>query len=478
MFAALHLEISLVLLAFLVLSVGLVRPGPSSGKTETALAIAGLLALLGLTHFSSLFTGPSPLDGVFSTGPTALFFKQLFLISALLTCLLSWPAESRSAVAPFRRQGEYLGLLLFSVVGMCTVVSAREMTALYLGLELVTMPMVLLVAFNREEQRSAEAGLKYVFFSALSSGLLLYGLSFVYGMTGTLHLETATAALTAQPLTWVALALVLAGVGFKVSAVPFHLWTPDTYEGAPAAVSAFLSVASKAAGFAVFTKLVVALFGPALPATNLLLGLLATLTMTFGNLVAIHQTNLKRFLAYSSIAQAGYLILGLVNPGLIGSSSVLFYLLVYVFSNLAAFGVVIAVASATGREDLRQYAGLSRSNPGLALIMMLAVFSLAGIPPLAGFLGKFYLFAAAAEVGQYWLVFAGAINATISLYYYLIVVKWMYIAEPVDEAGPVPPFTLSLPARAALFSCSAGLVVIGLLPQFLAWSRVAAFGGF
>jgi NADH-quinone oxidoreductase subunit N len=268
----------------------------------------------------------------------------------------------------------------------------------------------------------------------------------------------------------------MAGVGFKISAAPFHLWTPDTYEGAPLPVATFLSVASKAAGFALFFKLISVAFGAVAEHAQLLVVILATLTMSIGNLVALMQTNMKRFLAFSSIAQAGYLLVGLANREELGTASVLFYMLVYLFSNVAAFGVVTLIAGATGKEDMRDYVGFSVSNPGLAAVMMLAMFSLAGIPPLAGFLGKFYLFAAAAEKGLYWLVLVGVVNATVSLFYYLTVLRWMYLvkAEPGQE---FPAISVPFAGTLALGIASLSMVVIGIVPHVIKWTETAAKAG-
>ena len=329
-----------------------------------------------------------------------MLYKRLFLAAGALTALLACPSGEPKPSIPRGRLGEALGLMIFSVTGMCVLVSSRELALLYTGLELVTMPLVALVAFHPREPRGAEAGLKYVFTSALSSGFLLYGLSFVYGLTGTTMIAEVAERLPAGPLTLAALVMVMVGVGFKISAVPFHLWAPDVYEGGPVVVSAFLAVASKAAGFALFAKVVGVAFARVGDSVALLVALLAVVTMTVGNLVALHQTNIKRFLAYSSIAQAGYLLIGLAPGGYRADASVAFYLLVYLVSCLAAFGVAAIVAGATGREDMREYIGLSESNPRLAFVMMLSLFSLSGIPPLAGFLGKFYLFAAAAAEGD------------------------------------------------------------------------------
>lgn len=469
-------ELLLAALAIVVMTIGMVPRRNPDGRLEILVTVAGLTGLILITLSGGAPSTPA-FGGTYQAGPVAQVFKCLFYLSGALTALLSWPGAAKRQLLPQSHLGEYLGLMLLSIVGMCFLVSARELVLLYVSLELVTIPLILLVAFNRHELRSAEAGIKYVLFSALSSGLLLYGLSLLYGMLGTTYLAEMGAGLSSSFVTVVALVLITAGVGFKISAVPFHLWTPDTYEGAPVPVAAFLSVASKAAGFALYYKLIAGLFGNLGASTVQMLGVLATLTMTFGNLVALYQTNLKRFLAFSSIAQAGYLLIGLTNTGELGTSAVAFYLLVYVVSNLAAFGVVALASAATGKEDMRDYVGFSVSNPGLAAVMMLAVFSLAGIPPLAGFLGKFYLFAAAADVGLYWLVLVGAVNATISLFYYLMVLKWMYLKRPADGQETIGKLSISWAGTTALAVSSAAMLMVGILPFFLRWTENAAAGG-
>ncbi len=470
-------ELLLVILAIAVFSLGLISVKKTDGRLEILLTTFGLGLLL-LGSFSGLMPHRAAFGEAYYVGPVEVLFKRVFLMAGIMMTLLSWPGKRRVDVLPCHKMGEYLGLMLLSLTGMCFLVSARELVLLYVSLELVTIPLILMVAFNRHELRSAEAGMKYVLFSALSSGLLLYGLSLIYGMTGTTYLADVSLRLVFSPLTALAMVLVMAGVGFKISAAPFHLWTPDTYEGAPVTVTAFLSVASKAAGFALFYKVIAGLFDPLKPSPVVLVAILATLTMTIGNLAALHQTNLKRFLAFSSIAQAGYLMIGLTHQGDLGLTAVTYYLLVYLFSNMAAFGVVTLVAAGTGKEDLRDYTGLSETNPKLALVMMLAMFSLAGIPPLAGFLGKFYLFAAAAEQGLYWLVFVGAVNATISLYYYLVVIKWIYIMKPAQGQAKIEAFDVSWPGRIVLVVTTAAMLLIGILPQFIRWAESAASAGF
>jgi NADH-quinone oxidoreductase subunit N len=464
-------ELLLLVLAIVVVAIGLIR-NHSDGRAEVIVTALGLAALLA-ANLAGVFPQIRVFGDTYYAGPVERIFKSVFLLAGALSALLSWPGGQGRALLPRDKTGEHLGLLLLSTIGMCFLISARELVLLYVSLELVTVPLILLVAFNRDELRSAEAGVKYVLFSALSSGLLLYGLSLLYGVAGTTYLADISQKLSLSFLTVITLALIMAGVGFKISAAPFHLWTPDTYEGAPAPVAAFLSVGSKAAGFALFYKILsIACCGLVTPVTSMVC-LVSALTMTVGNLVALYQTNMKRFLAFSSIAQAGYLMIGLTNPDSLGLASVLFYLLVYLVSNMAAFGVVCLVASATGKEDMRDYVGLSVANPKLAAVMMLAMFSLAGIPPLAGFLGKFYLFAAATQQGLYWLVFVGVVNATISLYYYLMVVKWMYLVKP-DPGQEIGPIRVPAAGVVVLGVTSLVMILMGLVPQVLRWAESAA----
>ncbi|HEY5998472.1 MAG TPA: NADH-quinone oxidoreductase subunit N [bacterium] len=476
-FSAINLEVGLTILAAVVLGVGMVSPKGRNGRAETLLAAAGFGLL-----FAGTFAGLSPLGeafgGAWGTGPLSVLYKRLFLAAGALTALLACPGDEPQPPIPASRLGEAMGLMTLSVTGMCVLVSSRELALLYTGLELVTMPLVAMVAIHPRRPQAAEAGLKYVFTSALSSGFLLYGLSFVYGLTGSTMLATIAQRLPAGPLTVAALVMVMVGVGFKISAVPFHLWAPDVYQGGPVVVSVFLAVASKAAGFALFAKAVALAFTQIGESVALLVAVLAVLTMSIANLVTLYQTNIKRFLAWSSVAQCGYLLVGLAARGVRADASVAFYLLVYLASSLAAFGVATIVERATGREDMREYIGLSESNPRIAFVMMLALFSLAGIPPLAGFLGKFFLFAAAAQVGKNWLVLVAAVNSTVSLYYYLTVIRWMYIEKPKEGSTPVPAIPVSAASGAVLAISTIGMLALGLLPQFLRWVESASASGF
>jgi NADH-quinone oxidoreductase subunit N len=346
-------------------------------------------------------------------------------------------------------------------------------------LETATFPLVLLAAYRPADPRSAEGGIKYLIIAALGSAIFLFGLSLIYAVTGVTRITLLANAIANGfgPLLILGVLCLLAGIGFKLALVPFHMWAPDTYEGAPTPVTAFLSVASKTAGFALALRILAS----ALPAVRaewgMVLAALSAASMLLGNLAAIPQTNLKRLLAYSSIAQAGYAVMGLVAFQTIGLSALLFYLAAYLFTNLGAFAVVIAVERATGSTDLAAYAGLAQRSPRLALILMLSLLSLAGIPPLAGFTAKFYLFAAVYGQGYVWLVFLGVINSAISLYYYLRVIRAAYILPPAPQAAGLPPLPAAL--SAALAIALAGILLLGVYPSpWVSMARAAVAAWF
>lgn len=427
-----------------------------------ALTVALVVTVLVIPREGACFGGRFALDAV------GWWFKLIFLLSGLITVALSadmLDGRVRVRVPGLGFRGEFYTVLLFTVAGMMYLVSARELITLYVALELTTVPLFVLAAWRRD-RLSGEAGLKYVVLGALSSALLLYGLSLLFGLTGTTRLTEMALALgdgPPPPVFWLAGALVLAGVGFKLTLVPFHLWAADVYQGAPTPITAYLSVASKGAGLAFMFQLFYRVLSPYLVEAGPVIAILAALTMTWGNVVAIQQNNIKRFMAFSAISQGGVLIMGFLGASPEGPPAMLFYMLVYTVSNLAVFGGIIAHANATGRELIADYRGLSRTNPMLSLGMMLALFSLAGIPPLAGFVGKWFLFSVASGAGYHWLVAVAAVNSCISLYYYLRVVREMYI-EPLpagNERLPVSPILGTVVAVTAL-----GAVLLGLIPYF------------
>jgi NADH-quinone oxidoreductase subunit N len=395
----------------------------------------------------------------------SLFFQVLFLAAAIITILLSmhYFRENTGIL------GEFYALLLFAVLGMIFMVKAADLLMVFIGIETLSLSVYILSGCLREDRRSGEAALKYILLGAFSTAFLLFGIALIFGATGTTNLTEVAAQIAAKNILtdWMlllAMAMLLVGVAFKISLVPFHMWTPDVYEGAPVPVTAFMSVGVKAAALAVFLRV----FLLALPALNPtwrhLLIALSVLTMTVGNIIAISQENIKRMLAYSSIAHAGYLLIGMIAGGETGVSAMLYYLVVYTFMNLGAFAVVIAFGH-KGEDNLAigDYAGLGSRSPWLAFAMTVFMLSLAGIPPLSGFMGKFYIFSAAVKEGYIGLAVIGVINSLISVYYYLRVTVMMYMKKPEREITTAP-------ARASLIVALVIAVFltlqIGLFPSF------------
>jgi NADH-quinone oxidoreductase subunit N len=353
------------------------------------------------------------------------------------------------------------------------MISSGHFLMFYIGLELATIPLAALAAYDRYSNKSAEAGIKLILISALSSGILLYGLSMIYGTTGTLYFNEVAKVFSNNNLQVLGFIFFFAGMAFKISIVPFHLWTADVYEGAPVNITSYLSVISKGAAVFIFIIVLFSVFPVILATWQKIIYVTAILTMTIGNLFAIRQNNLKRFLAFSSISQAGYILLGFIGGNQLGMTSVVYYILVYIFSNLGAFGVVTAISNTTGKENIDDYNNLYKTNPGLSLIMTLALFSLAGIPPVAGFFGKFFLFASAAEKGFYPLVVIAVLNTIISLYYYLLVVKAMFINE---NNAPIEYFRSDFMTRIALAICVAGIFFTGFASILFEIIRGMSFG--
>jgi len=343
----------------------------------------------------------------------------------------------------------------------------------YLGLELATIPVAALAAFDRYNNKSAEAGIKLILISALSSGILLYGLSMIYGTAGSFYFTEVANNFENRNLQVLGFIFFFAGMAFKISIVPFHLWTADVYEGSPVNITAYLSVISKGAAVFIFVILLFLVFPVLIKTWQNAIFVTSILTMTIGNLFAIRQQNLKRFLAFSSISQAGYILLGVIGGNQTGMASVVYYILVYIFSNLGAFGVVAAISNASGKENIDDYNGLYMTNPRLSLVMTLSLFSLAGIPPVAGFFGKFFLFTAAAEKGFYLLVLIAVLNTIISLYYYLLVVKAMFINK---NETPVGKFKSDFPTRLAIGICVAGIFFTGFAGIIFEIIRDLSFG--
>jgi NADH-quinone oxidoreductase subunit N len=463
-------EIIVIATAFAVLAFDL-------WLTERRRVILAPLALVGLAGALLALVAAVPQAGAMFGGrfvmdPVAWWFKVLFLLAGGVTVMLSRDLLDGRVGVRMRGigfRGEYYFMLLVTVSGMMYIISARDLVTLYVSLELATIPLFVLAAWRRDDPLASEAGLKYVIIGALASALILYGLGLLYGLTGETDLDAISRALKPSPAFWLAAALVVGGIGFKLTLVPFHLWAADVYQGAPAPVTAYLSVASKGAGLAFLFQLVLRLMGGHLHEWAPLVAMMAAATMTVGNVVAIVQQNIKRFMAFSAISQAGYLIMGFLGPSADGVPAMLFYMLLYLVTNLGAFACIIWYVNETGRDRIADYRGLSRTNPLIALALMTCLFSLAGIPPLSGFVGKFFLFSIASQAGYHWLVALAAVNSTVSLYYYLRIVRQMYIEPPFEDAARIP-ITRGLAFTVA--ALAVGAVLLGLIPAF--YERVHA----
>ena len=405
--------------------------------------------------------------GMYSTSPVCSMIKNILNVGVVIVLIQSvrWTNGDMMVV----RRGEFYELLLVTLFGMYLMISARHFLLFVIGLESASLPLAAMVAMDKNRYESHEAAIKYILTAVFSSAIFMMGLSFVYGLAGSLYFEDIALQLGSQvdTLLVVALAFVIAGVGFKLSLVPFHLWTADVYQGAPTSVTSYLSVISKGAAAFAFLVILVQAFGQFYSAAwEWMLYALIILTITVGNLFAIRQNNMKRFLAFSSISQAGYIMLGVVGCNEMGLAAMMYYILVYIFSNLAAFGVIGAIENQTGKVDMTDYNGLSKTNPWLACAMMLAMFSLAGIPPFAGFFSKFFIFTSAINQGSiaiYVLVLIALINTIASLYYYLLVVKAMYISP---EEPQIATFRSALSERLGLWICVGGVIALGIVSFF------------
>jgi NADH-quinone oxidoreductase subunit N len=411
-----------------------------------AITLAGFLPALS----GSLF------GGMYNTTPLLSAMKSVLNLGLFIVLLQSvrWLRTDLNK----GRVSEYFILLISTLIGMDFMISSGDFLMFYIGLELATIPATALAAYDKSSNNSAEAGIKFIFSSALSSGILLFGISMIYGSTGSIYFTEVAANLTSSSLLVLGFIFFLAGMGFKISLVPFHLWTADVYEGSPVNITSYLSVISKGAAVFILMIILYKVFGLLQETWLNILYMLAVVTMTVANLFAIRQDNLKRFMAFSSIAQAGFILLGIMGADSQGMTSVVYFMFIYVFTNLAAFGVISSISAQTGKETISSYNGLYRTNPLLSLTMMLALFSLAGIPPVAGFFGKFFLFTAAASRGYYILVLIAVLNATISLYYYLRVVKAMFIDK---SETPIPYFKSDIITRISLIICILGVFAVG-----------------
>lgn len=483
-YLALLPEISLIILLFVVLLYDRFLP-PEQRRQVGQLTAWGafiiLLATLGQWIFFQVPDVNASLQesliwgGMVRNDLVTLVFRVMFLLALIITSLLSMDV-------PRLQRSEYYSLLITATIGFSMMAAAADLMMIYVALETASISSYILAGFFTGSRRSTEAGMKYFIYGAFTAAIMLYGMSLLYGVTGQTNLylignlfASGQQIAAVQPVVLLSAVLIVVGFGFKISVVPYHFWTPDVYEGAPTPFTGFVSTASKAAGFAIFLRVFSAgVLGAPSPATEwwAMLVAICIITMTLGNFVAIFQTNIKRLLAYSSIAQAGYTLIGLVSLSQDGSGASMYYLLMYIFTNIAAFGVIILVSNVTNSDELKDLSGLNRRSPFLAFVMLIAVLSLGGIPPTAGFFAKFFLFRAAVDAGLWWLALIGILNAFVGLYYYLSIIKYMYLYRSEEEELPIPT------SRAAQLGLAVSLFFIVYLGvsanAAFEWTRQAA----
>lgn len=450
-----HQELSLIAVFLLVFLLDLFLPEHQRHLLRPAASI-----LLAVQMVCNLVPDEVVLfGGMYHSTPMASVMKSILSLGTILVFMQSNDWLKRTDTR--HKTGEYYVLTLSTLIGMYFMVSAGHFLLFFLGLELASVPMACMIAFDKYKGHSAEAGAKFILSALFSSGLMLYGISMIYGSIGTLYFEDIPAGLDGSALQILALVFFFSGLAFKLSLVPFHLWTADSYQGAPTAVTAYLSVISK--GAAAFTAMVilVKVFGSMSDEWSKMLSVVIVVTITVANLFAIRQNHLKRFMAFSSISQAGYIMLAVLAGTPQGMASLVYYMVVYIVANLAVFGVINSIEHHThGMLERDAYNGLYRTNPKLTMVMTLALFSLAGIPPFAGFFSKFFVFAAAFHSGYYLVVFIALVNTVISLYYYLLIIKAMFIT-PNEQ--PIATFQSGTSMRACLMVCVAGILLLGIV---------------
>lgn len=447
-------EMALIGIIFLLLFLKLGR----DRSNESFLRIANILLLINLIVGFVWNKEGVLFNEMFRTNNLMVLEKNILNLGMLIISM-----QSYTWLKTHKHVAEFYLLLLSTLLGMFFMISGGNFLMFYLGLELSTIPLAAAANFDLTKKRSSEAAMKLIFSSAFSSALLLFGISMLYGMTGTLIFSELPQLITNDPLQLFSFILILAGFAFKISVVPFHLWTADVYEGAPVAVTSFLSVISKGAVLFVFISVLYTVFKPLAEAWYNMLFLLSIATIVIGNLFAIRQNNFKRFLAFSSIAQVGFILVGITGGSEMATTSVIYFVLIYVFSNLAAFGVISVVSSIAGKENISDYKAFYKTNPVMSWVLTIALFSLAGVPPTAGFFGKYFLLMSGASAGNYLLIAIAALNLVISFYYYLKVVKAIFMDA---NEQPIQNIPIPLMPRLALYICVAGILVVGVAGSF------------
>ncbi len=443
-----------LLIVIILLVIGEIFSNNKKGLVSFAIILFTIHTVIG---FLDLAEG-TLFGGMFKTTILIHTFKNVLNVGVLIILLQSadWIKEK---VVNENKSTEFFMLMFSSLLGMYYMISSGDFLMFYLGLELSALPIAALVAFETAKRSSAEAGIKFILSAALASGTSVFGVSLLYATTGTIYFEEMANIISYSNLSLLGFLFFFAGLAFKISLVPFHFWTADVYEGAPIGVTSYLSVISKGSAVMILMIILFTVMRPFDVVTHNMLYIISVATMFIGNLFALRQQNMKRFLAFSSIAQAGFMLLGILSIDQLGIATVVYFISIYVFTNLAAFGVVQSISLKTGKENIDDYDGLYRTNPKLSMVMMLALFSLAGIPPVAGFFGKFFLFTAAASQGMYFLVFLAVVNVTISLYYYMLVIRAMFLRNS-DNA--IPYFKSGLYMKLGLIIAVIGVLFIGI----------------
>ena len=413
----------------------------------------------------------SAFGGLYVTSAAVNVMKVILAAGTVIVCIMAQPWIQRSAM---KLEGEFYMLVISTLLGMYVMMSSGNFLLFFLGLEMASVPLACMVAFDRHRKESAEGAAKYILVATFSSGVMLFGISFIYAATGTLYFDDVAAKITAEPLTIMGLVFFFSGLGFKISLVPFHFWTADTYQGAPTPVTGYLSVISKGAAAITLCTILMKVFQPMVEYWDYMLYIVIVLSITVANLFAIRQSELKRFMAFSSISQAGYIMLAVVGNNQLGVAALTYYVLVYIVANMAVFTVINVVEQNNGgRTDMAAYNGFYQTNPKLSFLMTLALFSLAGIPPFAGMFSKFFVFMAGVQNGDPWayfVVFIALVNTVVSLYYYLLIVKAMYITK---TDSPLPTFQSDANTKVALAVCTAGIALFGIVSCIYEWIAAA-----
>ncbi len=463
-------EASLVAILIIVFLADLIMRGE---KKQSALSLLMCVLLVAQTGICLVASPASAFGGIYVTTAAVNVMKVILTAGTLIVCIMASPWLERSDVS--NKVGEFYALVASTLLGMYMMMSSGHFLMFFLGLEMASVPMACLVAFDKFKQNSAEGAAKFILTATFSSGIMLYGISFIYAAAGTLYFDDVAAVIANTPLAIMGLVFFFSGLGFKISLVPFHFWTADSYQGAPTPVTGYLSVVSKGAAAFALMAILTKVFAPMIEYWEYLLYIVIVLSITIANLFALRQTELKRFMAFSSISQAGYIMLAVIGGSALGAAALMYYVLVYVVANMAVFTVINVVETrGNGTTKISCYDGFYTTNPKLSLLMTLALFSLAGIPPFAGMFSKFFVFMAAAEQGSFWayfVVFIALINTVASLYYYLLIVKAMYIKH---SDTPLPAFKSDGGTKLALTLCTAGILAFGVFSCVYHWIAGAA----